>query len=136
MSRRYVALLVVAGLALLVAGALWAGSATREGSATCENEADRCTMTCTMLMNHYNKKFAAMKVHEGDKQCWETCWFRMGKGTAGSAQEMKTLWMGKMAENMRVNQCSQACWRKHHRESMTVEVGGWRSDPRSQVCAR
>lgn len=135
MRRRTVAVLVAVLLALGVAGALWAEYGARaEGKATCASEADRCSMTCTMLTNHWNKKFGTMKAHEGDKQCWEICWRRMGKEGAGSAAELKALWMENMASNMRANQCAQACWRKSHDNSSTVEVGGWRSTPRSIVC--
>jgi hypothetical protein len=44
------------------------------------------------------------------------------------------MWMSRMGNNMRANQCAQACWRKFHDESNTVEVGGWRSAPRTVVC--
>ena len=134
MSRRLTGVLVAMVFLLSVAGALWAQHAVRTGEATCEKEADRCTTTCSMLINHYNRKFGAIKAHEGDKQCWETCWARMGESSEGSAADMKALWMEKMAENMHVNQCSQACWRKFHEESGAVTVGGWRSRPRTVVC--
>ena len=136
MSGRVIAVLVALVLIIAVAGALWAeyASEKRAAKASCEGESDRCTMTCTMLMNHYNKKFATMKAHEGDKQCWQTCWSRMGRGETGTVAETKALWMKNMAPNMRVNQCAQACWRSHHEDSNTVEVGGWRSAPRTVVC--
>jgi hypothetical protein len=136
MCKRCSALAVAAALLLLAIGALWAqyGGGMAAKTTTCEGESNRCTMTCTMLMNHYNKKFETMKAHEGDKQCWQTCWTRMGKGGEGTAQAMKSLWTEKMAANMRVNQCAQACWRKHHGNASTVEIGGWRSTPRSVVC--
>ena len=130
MSKRLLSLIVGVALALMVAGTLYAQRATGTMS-----EVDRCTTTCSMLIDHYNKKFATMKAHEGDKQCWETCWSRHGTSESATAAEMKALWMRKMADNMRVNQCAQACWRKHNDNSNTVEVGGWRSTPRAVVCS-
>ncbi len=129
MSKRLLGLIIALAFALVAAGTLYA-----EYGKGAMSEVDRCTMTCSMLIDHYNKKFAAMKAHEGDKQCWDTCWSRMGKSEMGSAGEMKSLWMERMPENMRVNQCAQACWRKHNDNSKTVAVGGWRSTPRSVVC--
>jgi hypothetical protein len=82
-----------------VAGVLYAEYGAMSSSES-TNEFDRCTMTCTMLMQHYNKNFAVMKAHEGDKQCWQTC------------------------------------WRVHNDKSGTVAVGGWRSAPRTVVCAQ
>ena len=131
MSKRLLSLIVGVVFALMIAGTLYAEYGTKEMS-----EVDRCTKTCSVLVDHYNKMFPAMKAHEGDKQCWQTCWSRMGKTESGSAAQMKSLWMGKMTENMRVNQCSQACWRKYNDNSNTVEVGGWRSMPRTIVCAQ
>ena len=130
MSKRLLSLIVGVVFVLMIAGTLYAQYTKGKTS-----EGDRCTTTCSMLIDHYNKKFAAMKAHEGDKQCWETCWSRAGTSESGSAAEMKALWMTKMASTMRVNQCAQACWRKHNDNSNTVEVGGWRSTPRTTVCA-
>jgi hypothetical protein len=120
-----------------VAGVLYAEYGARSSSATptYENEFDRCTMTCTMLMNHYNKNYAAMKSREGDKQCWRTCWNRQGEDASPSTSDMKSLWMKNREMSMRVNQCAQACWRTHNDKSGTVAVGGWRSTPRTVVCA-
>ncbi|NIM04919.1 MAG: hypothetical protein GTO55_03110 [Armatimonadetes bacterium] len=130
MVRRWLGLAMVVVFVLALAAALWAAM-----KVTCEGEMNRCTTTCDMLISHYNKNFAKMKAHEGDKQCWQNCWSRMGQGAMPSADKMKSFWMGKMAANMRVNQCAQACWRKHHQESNQVEIGGWRSMPRGTVCA-
>ena len=130
MSKRVLGLIIVVLFAVMAAGTLYAEQAKGK-----MGEVDRCTMTCSMLIDHYNKQFAAMKAHEGDKQCWETCSSRMGRSETGSAAEMKSLWMDKMGSTMRVNQCAQACWRKHNDNSNTVAVGGWRSEPRSTVCA-
>ena len=131
MSKRLLSLIVGVVFALLIAGTLYAQQEAKKTS-----EVDRCTTTCSMLVDHYNKKFATMKAHEGDKQCWQTCWSRASTSESGSAAEMKSLWMGKMASSMRVNQCAQACWRKHNDNSNTVEVGGWRSTPRTAVCSQ
>ncbi len=138
MSKRLVIALIAVALILVAAGALRAthqeGSMAAGHSAEYAKEFDRCTMTCTMLMNHYNKKFAAMKAHEGDKQCWHTCSSRSGgTGEEASTSDMKELWMKNRAERMRANQCAQACWRIHN-DSNTVAVGGWRSAPRDAVC--
>jgi len=129
-SKRLLSLIVCVVFALMIVGTLYAQQEAKKMS-----EVDRCTTTCSMLVDHYNKKFAAMKAHEGDKQCWQACWSRAGTSESGSAAEMKSLWMGNMASSMRVNQCSQACWRKHNDNSNTVEVGGWRSAPRTAVCS-
>ncbi len=136
MKPRVIAVLVAMALTVVVAGALWAqyGAKPQAGQVEGQSEVDRCSMTCSMLVNHWNKKYAAMRAHEGDKQCWDTCWSRFGEGRGESAAEMKALWMGRMAESMRTNQCSQACWRKFHDDSNTVAVGGWRSTPRTIVC--
>lgn len=149
MSKRLLGVVIAVVLTLLVAGVLWAayeksmGEGMEPGMGMMESampayekEFDRCTMTCTMLMNHFNKKHATMKAHEGDKQCWDTCWSRMGERKSGSATEMKDMWMKNRAERMRANQCAQACWRKHNQESNTVEVGGWRSTPRGNACTK
>ena len=128
MSTRLLGIFVAVVFTLLIAGALYAEYAKGQ-----MGEVDRCTMTCSILMDNYNKKFATMKAHEGDRQCWETCWSRMGRGQTSSVADMKALWMSQMAENMRANQCAQACWRKHN-DSNTVAVGGWRSTPRTVVC--
>jgi hypothetical protein len=87
-------------------------------------------------MDHFGDKFGKMKAREGDKQCWQTCWSRSGRQTRGTAAGMKKLWMSKMGTQMRANQCAQACWRKHHSDKNEVRVGGWRSQPRSNVCAK
>ena len=134
MSKRVLGVVIAVLFTFALAGVLYAQYGTTSSSAS-ENEFDRCTMTCTMLMNHYHKHFAAMKSHEGDKQCWDTCWKRYGEGANPSTSDMKNLWMQNRAENMRVNQCAQACWRIHNDKSGTVAVGGWRSTPRTVVCA-
>jgi len=134
MSRRLMALLITVALVVAIAGVVLAQAAVREPAGGCEMAADRCTTTCAMLMNHYNRKFATMGAHEGDMQCWQTCWTRQGMGRTGTADEMKAGWMQFMGQSMRVNQCTQACWREHHENSNTVVVGGWRSEPRSVVC--
>ena len=101
-----------------------------------KSEPGRCTKTCDTLLANYRKMFSMMKSHEGDKQCWQTCWSRYGKSQTTSTADMKKLWVSKTSENMRANQCAQACWRMHHKNSNTVEVAGWRSMPRTAVCAK
>ncbi len=138
MSKRFAGVLIAMVLVVAAAGALWAtqheGTMPAGHSAGYAKEFDRCTMTCTMLMNHYNRNFGAMKAHEGDKQCWHTCWSRFGSAREeASTSDMKELWMRNRVERMRANQCAQACWRIHNDSSM-VEVGGWRSAPRDVVC--
>jgi hypothetical protein len=71
-----------------------------------------------------------MKTHEGDKVCWQNCWTRFGSGGSPSVTDQKDLWTSKTTENMRANQCAQACWRTQHNDSRTVSVAGWRSEPR------
>jgi hypothetical protein len=129
MTTRGLAVLVGLALMIVIAGALLA-----EARAAGQSEADRCSMTCTVLMRHWDRKFNTMKAHEGDGQCWNTCWERFGTGQECPAADKKKIWMSRMGDNMRANQCAQACWRKFHDESNTVEVGGWRSAPRSVVC--
>lgn len=149
MSKRVLGVVIAVMLTLLVAGALWAayerstGKGMEPGMGMMESampmyekEFDRCTMTCTMLINHFNKKYATMKAHEGDKQCWDTCWSRVGEGKTGAAMDMKNMWMKNRDERMHANQCAQACWRMHNDNSNIVAVGGWRSTPRSVVCTK
>jgi hypothetical protein len=99
-------------------------------------EFDRCTKTCTLLMDNYRKMYATMRAHEGDKQCWGTCWSRFGQGDNPTADMQKNTWMKQMPERMHTNQCAQACWRVHHDQANEVAVGGWRSAPRAVSCAR
>jgi hypothetical protein len=152
MPKRMQGIAIAIIVLLLAAGALWAEYAARsEPAATTEHrmmaqpeatmmpvmkEFDRCTMTCTLLMDNYQKKYSAMRAHEGDKQCWKTCWSRFGMGENPTAEKQKEMWMTHRAESMHANQCAQACWRVHHDESKEVMVGGWRSNPRGVVCAK
>lgn len=102
-----------------------------------QQERDRCSKTCNALLSYYHRQYAKMKTHEGDKTCWANCWTRFGTGDEGSVSGQKDLWRSKMAANLRVNQCSQACWRTHHKENRMVSVAGWRSEPRSStVCSK
>ncbi len=129
---------------LATAGALWAEYGTRPETGMMEKsemsmmpmakEFDRCTMTCAMLMNHYEKTYGMMRAHEGDKKCWSTCWSRYGEGAMLTTEKQKELWMKQRPERMRANQCAQACWRAHHEDAKEVMVGGWRSTPRDIAC--
>ena len=152
MSKRLFGLLIIVAVVLAATGALWAaygtGSEPMKGTqpmmeskspemmATPVKDFDRCTLTCNMLMDNYGKKFATMKAHEGDTQCWDTCWSRYGNPSMkmATAADKKSLWTDNRADRMRANQCSQACWRVHHDNENTVAVGGWRSAPRGVVC--
>jgi hypothetical protein len=154
MARRIMILLLVAALASAVAGLLWAQgygqssdnamttdkamtSGKTMGNMPSQNEYTRCTKTCSMLVDFYHKQFTTMKTHEGDKTCWSNCWTRYGQGGSPSAADQKTLWFSKVADNMRANQCAQACWRTHHSDSRVVAVAGWRSEPRpNTLCYR
>ncbi|MFB3880509.1 MAG: hypothetical protein ACE149_04560 [Armatimonadota bacterium] len=152
MSKRTQGIAIAVIVLLLAAGAVWAQYGTRTestekpghmmmtqpeaGMMPAMKEFDRCTMTCTLLMDNYQKKYSAMKAHEGDKQCWQTCWSRFGMGEKAAAEKQKETWMAHRAEQMHANQCAQACWRVHHDESKEVMVGGWRSNPRAVVCAK
>jgi len=150
MTRRVIVVLLVVVLAVAVAGLLWAKTAPGKGThavskmvagkgkmAPMHSEYTRCAKTCNALLGNYQKQYAKMKTHEGDKTCWANCWTRFGSGDEGAATDQKKLWTTKMTANMRVNQCSQACWRTHHKESRTVSVAGWRSEPRpSTVCSK
>ncbi len=146
---------VIAVVALvLMAGALWAqygsyGEQSKpmekpqtgmmatpmEGGAMPMKEHERCTKTCSTLMENYHKKYATMKAREGDSKCWGTCWTRFGQGANPTTEMQKDVWMKQMPQRMHVNQCAQACWRVHHNESNEVAVGGWRSAPREVGCA-
>ncbi len=144
MSVRMLGVAVAVAVLLLVAGALWAQYGTpgqmmakpEGGMMPAAKEFDRCTMTCTLLMDNYQKKYASMRAHEGDKQCWQTCWSRMGKGSGPTMEAQKGVWMQNHPNHMRANQCAQGCWRINHDQSKEVAVGGWRSAPRDTVCAR
>jgi len=138
MTKRSIVVVFALLLLVLLSAGLWAKmheSDAMPAAKSTDDEMDRCTMTCTMLMDHYNKNFARMKAHEGDSQCWQTCWKRLGPAKSASMEEMKTFWMERRPMNMRANQCAQACWRVNHQDSNTVEVGGWRSEPRDTACA-
>ncbi len=136
MMKRLVALIVGVFFLLALAAAF---AAQRQPMAmkkmSSMGEKARCTKTCTTLMDYYNKTSPKMKAREGNKQCWDTCWSRNGKGMKPNAAGLKSFWMGKMPMNLRANQCAQACWRKHHDNSNTVQVAGWRSMPRASACA-
>jgi len=143
MVRRSIGLVLAVVFILALAAALWAarekgrgGMKQTMGMKQAGAEKDRCTRTCSTLMNFYNTNYPKMKAREGNKQCWDTCWSRFGKGKMAGVSEKKAFWMEKRAMNMRANQCAQACWRMHQGNSKTVEVGGWRSMPRSIVCAK
>jgi len=139
---------------LLMAGALWAqygsyGSQSEPmakpeagmtakpetGMMPAAKEFERCTKTCTLLMDNYHKMYPTMRAHEGDKRCWSTCWSRYGERSNPTADEQKGMWMKQMSGRMHANQCAQACWRVHHDDSKEVAVGGWRSVPREVGCA-
>ena len=149
MSRKLIAMFVVVLFVVALAGALMAAkegtdpmkmNGMKMGNQMMDkmhkSEPGRCTKTCDTLLTNYRKMFSMMKSHEGDKQCWTTCWSRYGKSQTTSTADMKKLWVSKTSENMRANQCAQACWRMHHKNSNTVEVAGWRSMPRTAVCAK
>jgi len=148
MSKRLLVLLIIVAVVVAATGVLWAAQMTKPetpakpeammkpAEVTPQADFDRCTTTCNLLMDNYTKKYATMKAHEGDMQCWNTCWSRYG--TAGQAKvtamDKKDLWMKNRADRQRANQCSQACWRVFHDNENTVSVGGWRSAPRGVVC--
>jgi hypothetical protein len=129
MSRRVIASVVVVLFTLAFANLLWAKAAPKPKGDCC-----RCARTCTTVMSFYSGKYAKMKAHEGDKQCWQTCSTLKGKSSA-SAQAMKAFWKQNMHTSMRANQCAQACWRSYHKGSSNVRVAGWKSAPRSATCA-
>ena len=127
MARQMIVLVLVLVLAMAVAGLLWARSAPygqtggKAASAgkmmPAQNEYSRCTKTCSALMDYYHKQYAKMKTHEADKTCWSNCWTRYGKGKSASTSDEKNLWTSRMAQNMRANQCAQACWRSEPRSN-------------------
>jgi hypothetical protein len=123
-------------LVLAIAGVLWAKHESKGAKATGISDWARCTKTCSTLMQLMARSHARVKVHEGDKQCWQTCWNRMGKGATRSAARMKAFWTQNSAKHMRANQCAQACWRMHHDNTKMVQVKDWRSEPRDTICAK
>ncbi len=148
MVRKWVLSAVIAALVVALVGIIWAKApeqGTNQGrermmreqmpvrrAPSLAGEHSRCTKTCTTVMAHYTKQFGSMKTHEGDRQCWETCWKRFGDRAKKQAvaTEMKRLWMMRNARQMRINQCAQACWRRHHEGETAVSVAGYRSEPR------
>jgi hypothetical protein len=148
MSKKVIAMLVAALFIVALAGALMAAkqppmkmngmnmSGMKMMDKMHKSEPSRCSKTCDTLMVNYRKMHSMMKTHEGDKQCWQACWSRYGKGSSASTADMKKLWTSKTAMNMRANQCAQACWRMHNKNSNTVAVAGWKSTPRSQACTK
>lgn len=150
MTRKWISLLVIVALVLALAGVIWAKTAQQGRMAqkpaaagsmvprqvpTVAKEFDRCTKTCQTVMPHFTNKFATMNTHEGDRQCWQTCWNRFGDKSkkSASATDTKRLWMTRNSRHMRINQCAQACWRKHHQGQAGVTVAGYRSQPRPCV---
>jgi len=152
MARKWFAVLVTAALVVALAGVIWAktnyqGQMTQDKmmrdqakmqvarAVSLMGEHARCTKTCNTVMPFYTKKFTTLRTHEGDKQCWHTCWNRFGDRTMKSASmtDMKKLWTSKNAQSMRTNQCAQACWRKYHEGQAMITVAGYRSEPRPWV---
>ena len=151
MARKWIPMMVIAALVVALVGVIWAKAPeqgarqdrermarermVRTRAPSLVGEHNRCTKTCTIVMSHFNKQFAAMKTHEGDRQCWELCWNRFGGKSqkSAAATEMKRLWMTRNARQMRINQCAQACWRRHHEGQAAVSVAGYRSQPRPCV---
>ena len=152
MDRKWLTVILTAALLVALVSILWAATQTdkmqgemREramkmgekarttaGLPTMTKEHDRCTKTCNTVMPYYHQKFTTMKTHEGDQDCWRTCWNRFGDRSvkAPSATQMKTLWMTRRPQYMRVNQCGQACWRRFHQGQAAISVAGYRSEPR------
>jgi hypothetical protein len=131
---RWVSLVVSAVIAVTLIGAMWAKQQSQKPHSPAASEYRRCAKTCNALLVQFNESYPNRPTHEGDKQCRDTCWARMGKGKPGSASDMKNLWQENMSSHMRANQCAQACWRQRHRDNKTVSVGGWQSEPRTIVC--
>jgi len=132
--KRWASLVVSAVIAVTLIGAMWAKQQSQKPHSHAASEYRRCAKTCNVLLDQFNKSYPNTPTHEGDKQCYDTCWARMGKGKPGTASEMKKLWQENMPSHLHANQCAQACWRQRHRDSMTVAVGGWKSEPRSAMC--
>jgi hypothetical protein len=133
MSRKLLVIMIVMALVFAIVSVLLAKEKTTKQTQL--PEFNRCSRTCTTLTAFYNKNYPMMKTREGNKECWQNCWNRYGNKTkAASVAAQKSLWMGKMSQNMRNNQCAQACWRNHHSNSSMVSVAGWRSTPRGTAC--
>lgn len=132
--KRWASLVLAAGVIIASIGAIWARQESQQPEPVAPGEYRRCVKTCNALMEQFNRSYPRMRVHEGDRRCWETCWARMGKGEPDTASSMKKLWLEQMPSNMRANQCARACWRRQHEQDETVRIGGWRSEPRSALC--
>ena len=151
MVKRWLPIILMLALVLVVAGALWARAAHPQatgqprvqaaapgGHPTLASEHKRCTSTCNTVMPYYQKKYATLKTHDGDRRCWQSCWNRFGDKSKKNVavNDMRKLWSSKNAQNLRANQCAQACYRKYHHEEAEITVAGYRSQPRAWVSAR
>ncbi len=132
--KGWASLVVSAVIVVTLIGATWAKQQSQKPRSHAASEYRRCAKTCSVLLDQFNTSYPKMQPHEGDEQCYNTCWARTGKGQPGSPSEAKKVWQENMPSHMRANQCAQACWRRRHKESATVAVGGWKSEPRSAIC--
>jgi hypothetical protein len=76
----------------------------------------RCAATCDEVLPFYQHKYTTMSSHEGAPQCWSTCWGTYGNPLHpdASAATQELLWQELSTKNLRVSQCAQTCWDRHH----------------------
>lgn len=157
--KRWILVVLVVGLILAMASLLWAMERSQKQKAPAiqacppntsahamtgkmpsqAKEHKRCVVTCNTVMPFHRRKYAALKTHEGDTQCWHNCWNRFGDTTQTnvSLSDKKQLWQGKNAQYLRANQCAQTCYRRFHNQKAqpAIEVAGAHSRPRAWVAA-
>ena len=147
MSRRWIPVSLAVVLTLAFATALWAKPArharTRSRAPLAAQAASRTTVspagTRAEVVSFYRHKYTTLRTHDGAPQCWSTCWSAYGnpQHPDASVATQLLLWQELNAQYLRVSQCEQTCWDRHHPGATQegVLVAGVRSVPRTFVPA-